>query len=48
MDAPTQTTVLRDHVLPALAANNITTRVLVYDHNWIDPIILTLCLRSRR
>lgn len=37
MDAATQTTVLRDHVLPALAANNITTRVLVYDHNWDRP-----------
>ena len=38
MDAGTQTTVLRDYVLPALAANNLTnTRVLVYDHNWDQP-----------
>ena len=34
MDAATQTAVLRDYVLPALAANQLSTRVLVYDHNW--------------
>jgi glucosylceramidase len=34
MDAATQLTVLRDYVLPALATNGITTKVLVYDHNW--------------
>ena len=34
MDAATQTLVLRDFVLPALAANNLSTRVQVYDHNW--------------
>jgi glucosylceramidase len=32
-----QLTALRDHVLPALAAKNLTTRVLVYDHNWDVP-----------
>lgn len=37
MDAATQLTVLRDYVLPALAASNITARVLVYDHNWDRP-----------
>lgn len=38
MDAGTQTTVLRDYILPALAANNLTnTKVLVYDHNWDQP-----------
>lgn len=38
MDAGTQTTVLRDYILPALAANNLTnSRVLVYDHNWDQP-----------
>jgi glucosylceramidase len=37
MDAATELTVLRDYVLPALAASNITTRVLVYDHNWDRP-----------
>ncbi len=26
--------ILRDHLLPALAANNLSTKVLVYDHNW--------------
>lgn len=35
MNAATQTIVLRDYILPALAANNLTnTTVLVYDHNW--------------
>jgi glucosylceramidase len=37
MDAVTQSNVLRNYVLPALAASNLTTRVLVYDHNWDDP-----------
>jgi glucosylceramidase len=38
MDPGTQTTVLRDYILPALAANNLTnTKVLVYDHNWDQP-----------
>jgi len=37
MDAPTQTVVLRDFVLPAFASNNINTGVLVYDHNWDRP-----------
>src|SRR5215207_2663260 len=37
MDAGVQTSVLRDHVLPALAANGLTTKVLVYDHNWDRP-----------
>jgi glucosylceramidase len=38
MDAATQTVVLRDFILPALATNNLTnTTVLVYDHNWDRP-----------
>jgi glucosylceramidase len=37
MDAATQTILLRDHVLPALVANKIATRLLVYDHNWDRP-----------
>jgi glucosylceramidase len=37
MDAATQTILLRDYVLPALSANNLGTRVLVYDHNWDRP-----------
>jgi glucosylceramidase len=34
MDAGTQTAVLRDYVLPALTGANLTTQVLVWDHNW--------------
>jgi glucosylceramidase len=34
MDGNTQTVVLRDYVLPALQTNNLSTKVLVYDHNW--------------
>ena len=37
MDAATQLIILRDYVLPALTASNITTKVLVYDHNWDRP-----------
>ncbi len=32
-----QTTALRDFVLPALTAAGLTTKVLVYDHNWDGP-----------
>jgi glucosylceramidase len=34
MDAGTQLSVLRDYVLPALTNANLTTQVLIYDHNW--------------
>ncbi len=37
LSASTQLTVLRDYILPALTANSISTRVLVYDHNWDTP-----------
>ncbi|MFO1476466.1 MAG: carbohydrate-binding protein [Verrucomicrobiota bacterium] len=37
MDAATQTTILRDFVLPALRSNSLSTRVLVYDHNFDRP-----------
>lgn len=37
MDAPTELTVLRDYVLPALTTANLTTRLFVYDHNWDTP-----------
>jgi len=37
MDAATQTTLLRDYVLPAFATNALSTKLLVYDHNWDDP-----------
>ena len=32
-----QLAVLQGYVLPALTANNISTKVLVYDHNWDTP-----------
>lgn len=37
MDAPTQLTVLRDYVLPAITTANLTTKLFVYDHNWDTP-----------
>ena len=37
MPAATQLTVLRDDVLPALRAAGLSTRVLLYDHNWDRP-----------
>lgn len=37
MDAGTQLTVLRDYVLPALTSAGLSTKVLVYDHNWDTP-----------
>ena len=37
MDAPTQLTVLRDYVLPALTTAQLTTKLFVYDHNWDTP-----------
>jgi len=37
MLATEQLVLLRDHVLPALAANQIDTKVLIYDHNWDQP-----------
>ena len=32
-----QLTLLKNYVLPALSAANLTTRILVYDHNWDTP-----------
>jgi len=37
MPATSQLTILKNDVLPALAAANITTKILVYDHNWDTP-----------
>ncbi|HEY9139851.1 MAG TPA: carbohydrate-binding protein [Bryobacteraceae bacterium] len=37
MAAPDQLNILKSYVLPALAAANITTKILVYDHNWDTP-----------
>lgn len=33
-----QLTILRDYVLPALAAGKLNTKVLLYDHNWDQPV----------
>ena len=37
MDAPTQLSVVRDYLLPAFTTANLTTKLLVYDHNWDTP-----------
>ncbi len=37
MSDSTQLALLQGYVLPSLAANNITTKVFVYDHNWDTP-----------
>src|SRR6185312_11719946 len=37
MDAATQLTILRDYVLPALSSAGLSTKVMVYDHNWDTP-----------
>jgi len=37
MSDSTQLALLQSYVLPALASNNLTTKVFVYDHNWDTP-----------
>ncbi len=37
MDAATQLAVLKLHLLPALTSAGLTTKALVYDHNWDRP-----------
>ena len=37
MDAATQLTVLKQHLLPALASAGLSTKALLYDHNWDRP-----------
>lgn len=37
MSEDTQLALLQNYVLPAFASNNMTTKVLVYDHNWDTP-----------
>ena len=37
MSDTVQLTLLQNYVMPALTANNIPARVLVYDHNWDTP-----------
>jgi glucosylceramidase len=34
MDGPTELTVIRDYMLPALTSAHLATRLFVYDHNW--------------
>jgi glucosylceramidase len=37
MNNTEQLNLLRDNVLPALQAANLTTKVLIFDHNWDQP-----------
>jgi glucosylceramidase len=37
LPAPAEAAVLRDHLLPALVSSGLTTRVLIWDHNWDRP-----------
>ena len=37
MDAATQLAVLKHHLLPALASAGLSTKALLYDHNWDRP-----------
>jgi glucosylceramidase len=37
MDPPEQAPILTDHLIPALRKNGLSTKVLVYDHNWNHP-----------
>jgi glucosylceramidase len=37
MSDSTQLALLQGYVLPALASNSLTSKVLVYDHNWDTP-----------
>lgn len=37
MVASDQLSILKDYVLPALASNQLSSRVLIYDHNWDQP-----------
>ncbi len=38
MSSIEQLRLLRDYVLPAMHAANLTTKILVYDHNWDQPV----------
>ncbi len=37
MSATEQLSLLQGYVLPALAASGVSTKVMVYDHNWNEP-----------
>jgi glucosylceramidase len=43
-DAETQTVLLRDHILPALRTHGLSTKLLIYDHNWDDLVFPTRVL----
>lgn len=36
MSAEEQRNILRDYILPTFAAGNVSTRVLIFDHNWSE------------
>jgi len=38
MSSTEQLRLLRDYVLPAIHAANLTTKILVYDYNWDQPV----------
>ena len=37
MDEPTQLIAIRDYMLPALTSSGLSTKVMLYDHNWDQP-----------
>lgn len=37
MTAEEQKVFIRDHLGPKLTANNLTTKIVLYDHNWDEP-----------
>ena len=37
MDEPTQLVAIRDNLLPALNASGLSTKIMLYDHNWDTP-----------
>ncbi len=38
MPASDQLTLVRDYMIPALAAAKLSSRILIYDHNWDQPV----------
>jgi glucosylceramidase len=44
LPAASELTLLRDDVLPAMTAANLTTQIFVYDHNWDTPSYPTTVL----
>jgi len=37
MDAPTQALLLKSYLLPAMTTAGLSTKILLYDHNWDQP-----------